>query len=74
MNYLNQYALLHPTNAQNTIHICVLTDQLTDRVDVEEAHRCSEDGFEHAVVQRLCTPHQHVEQEHIPNKTKNDDA
>ncbi len=45
---------------------------LTDRVDVKEAHRCSEYGVEHAVVQSLCTPHHHVEQGHIPDKAKND--
>lgn len=54
--------------------MCVLIDEPTDGVDVEEVHRCSEDGFEHAVVQRLCSPDQHVEQEHIPDESKNDDG
>ena len=35
---------------------------LTDRVDVKEANGCFEYGVEHAVVQRLCTPHQHVKE------------
>lgn len=45
---------------------------LTDRVDVEKAHVCSEYGVEHAVVQSLCRPHQHVEQSDIPDEAKND--
>lgn len=43
---------------------------LTNRVDVKEAHGCSEYAVEHAVVQGLCTPHQHVEQDQIPDKAE----
>lgn len=45
---------------------------LTDGVDVEEVHRRAEDGVEHAVVQRLCAPHQHVEQEQVPHEAEDD--
>lgn len=45
---------------------------LTDRVDVKEAYGYSEYGIEHAVVQRLRAPHQHVVQGQIPDKAKND--
>lgn len=54
--------------------MCVSIDDPTDGVDVEEVHRCSEDGFEHAVVQRLRRLDQHVEQEHIPDESENDDG
>lgn len=45
---------------------------LTDWVDVKEAHMCSEYGVEHAVVEGLCAPHQHVKQDHIPDKAEDD--
>ena len=45
---------------------------LTDGVDVKEAHRCSEYGVEHAVVQSLCGLHQHVEQGEVPDEAKDD--
>lgn len=47
-------------------------NRLTDWVDVKEANGRTQDGFEHAVVQELCTPDQHVEQEDVPQKSKND--
>lgn len=46
--------------------------ELTDRVDVKEAHGCREYGFEHAVVQRLRRLHQHVEQGEVPGEAEND--
>lgn len=45
---------------------------LTNGIDVEEAHGRSEYGVEHAVVQRLCARHQHLEQGQIPDKAEND--
>lgn len=46
--------------------------ELTNRVDVKEAHGCREYGFEHAVVQRLRRLHQHVEQGEVPGEAEND--
>lgn len=45
---------------------------LTDRVDVKEANGRTQDGSEHAVVQELRTPDQHVEQEEVPQESEND--
>lgn len=43
---------------------------LTDGVDVEEVDGCADDGVEHAVVQRLSRPYQHVEDQQAPDVTK----
>lgn len=43
---------------------------LTDGVDVEEVDGCADDGVEHAVVQRLSRPHQHVEDQQAPDVAK----
>lgn len=45
---------------------------LTDGVDVKEAHGRLEDGAEHAVVQALRGPHQHVEQQHVADEAEQD--
>lgn len=50
----------------------MLKHLLTNWVDVKEAYGCAEYGAEHAVVQGLRTFHQHVEQDKIPSKAKND--
>lgn len=44
---------------------------LTDWVDVKEADGRAQDGSEHAVVQELRTPDQHVKQEDVPQESKN---
>lgn len=54
------------------INMAALTFSLTDGVDVEEADGRPEDGVEHAVVQRLCTLDQHVEQEEVPGEAEDD--
>ena len=43
---------------------------LTDRVDVEEADGRSEDGVEHAVVQRPRRAHQDVEEDQTPQEAE----
>lgn len=45
---------------------------LTDWVDIKEANGSTQDGSEHAVVQELRTPDQHVEQEDVPQEPKDD--
>lgn len=45
---------------------------LTYGVDVEEADRCAQYGSEHAIVQSLRGPHQHVEHEEVPEEPKED--
>lgn len=43
---------------------------LTDGVDVKEVDGRAYDGVEHAVVQRLSRPHQHVEDQQAPDVAK----
>lgn len=43
---------------------------LTDGVDVEEVDGRADDGVEHAVVQHLSRPHQHVEDQQAPDVAK----
>lgn len=43
---------------------------LTDRIDIEEAHRRPEDGVKHAVMQRLGWTHQDVKEDQAAKEAK----
>ena len=48
------------------------TELLTNRMNVEEAHRRAQEGVEHAVVQSLCRHHQDVEVNQAAQEAKQD--
>lgn len=66
---------IHP-EVQTFTHVFLIKRSevflLTDGVDVKEVHRGSENGVEHAVVKRLRTSHQHIEQDEAPHEAKQD--